>query len=77
MGRARSFGSAQQSVCLSCHDGHLSYPQSGKSLSHVGLGKDEKEDKERRKGGSGGRGKGCLWRGMGVSDGNGQGAYIL
>lgn len=28
MGRARSLGSAQQSVCLSCHDGHLSCPQS-------------------------------------------------
>lgn len=28
MGRARSLGSTQQSVCLSCHDGHLSCPQS-------------------------------------------------
>lgn len=28
MGRARSLGSVQQSVCLSCHDGHLSCPQS-------------------------------------------------
>lgn len=28
MGRARSLGSTQQSVCLSCHDEHLSCPQS-------------------------------------------------
>lgn len=28
MGRARSLGSTQQSFCLSCHDGHLSCPQS-------------------------------------------------
>lgn len=28
MGGARSLGSTQQSVCLSCHDEHLSCPQS-------------------------------------------------
>lgn len=28
MGRARAPDSAQQSVCLSCHDEHLSCPQS-------------------------------------------------
>lgn len=52
MGRARSLGSTQQSICLSCHDGHLSCPQSVWEEFFSLLGE---EGRKGERGGGGGR----------------------
>jgi len=48
VGRARSLGSTQQSVCPSCHDGHLSCPQSVWEESFSSLEKREREGERAR-----------------------------
>lgn len=50
MGRARSLGSAQQSVCLSCHDGHLSCPQSVWEKFFFFILREEGRGSERKEG---------------------------
>lgn len=68
MGRARSLGSTQQSICLSCHDGHLSCPQSVWEEFFTLLREEGREGE--REGGSGGKkraGKKGLGNGKGDS----------
>lgn len=61
MGRARSLRSAQQSICLSCHDGHLSCPQSVweefVSLLREEAREGEKEGGRKERRGTGERGR--------------------
>lgn len=71
MGRARSLGSTQQSVCLSCHDGHLSCPQSVWEEFFLFPSWDKRGKRVREKEG-GGEG-----RGQGKRSGNGKGKEFL
>lgn len=63
MGRARSLGSTQQFVFLSCRDGHLSCPQSvwEEFFSFERRGERERE----KRGWRGGRGVFWGWKGKG------------